>query len=240
VALHSAAALERARRTFYRLGGPWYRARLFEALGSRRYSYPALFGMDRRLEQLMPWRGGTFVEAGAHDGFTQSNTYHLERHRGWSGLLVEAVPELARRCRRRRRRSQVLECALVGPDFAGDSVEVQFGDLMSTVGGDGTHAAGGLAVAGRRGYSLRVRARTLCAVIDEAGIGEIDLLVLDVEGHELEVLGGLDLARQAPRFMLIETLQREAQQPAVDAALSGGYEFVEALSDYDLLYRRRE
>jgi FkbM family methyltransferase len=232
------SALRDLRRRFYNAGGPWYRCRLFEALGSKRYSAPALFGMDRRLAELMPWTGGTFVEAGAHDGYTQSNTYFLERRHGWSGVLVEAIPELRQRARRRRRRSQVVGCALVGPDFAQDTVEVRFGDLMSTVGGDGSHASGGLAVTGRRGYSVEVPARTLSSVLDDAGLQDVDLLVLDVEGHELDVLAGLDLDRHAPRYMLIEALERAAQQPAIDRALAPRYQFAEALSEYDLLYRR--
>jgi FkbM family methyltransferase len=233
------SALRSLRRRFYNIGGPWYRCRLFEAFGSQRYSAPALFGMDRRLAELMPWTGGTFVEAGAHDGYTQSNTYYLERHLGWSGALVEAIPELQARARRRRPRSKVVGCALVGPGFARDTAEVRFGDLMSTVGGDGSHAAGGLAVTGRRGYSIEVPARTLESVLSETGMEAIDLLVLDVEGHELDVLAGLDLERHAPRYMLIEALDRAAQQPAIELALAQSYDFAEALSEYDLLYRRR-
>jgi FkbM family methyltransferase len=234
------SVLRGLRRRFYNLGGPWYRCRLFEAFGSQRYSTPALFGMDRRLAELMPWTGGTFVEAGAHDGYTQSNTYFLERHRRWSGVLVEAVPELEARARRRRPRSHVIGCALVGPSFETSTARMSFGDLMSTVGGDGRHAAGGLAVTGRRGYSVEVPAKTLESVLEEAGMQAIDLLVLDVEGHELDVLAGLDLARHAPRYMLIEALERASQQTAIDLALSQRYEFVEALSEYDLLYRRRD
>lgn len=236
----AASATHGARRLFYNLGGPWYRCRLFEALGSRRYSSPALFGMDRRLAQLLPWEGGTFVEAGAHDGYTQSNTYYLERHRGWSGLLVEAIPELHARCERRRPGSRVINGALVSPELSGGSVEVQFGDLMSTVGDDRTHAAGGLAVTGRRGYSTEVPALTLSEALTRAGLGAVDLLVLDVEGHELDALAGLDMERHAPRFALIEALDRASQQPAIDLALEPRYEFVEALSEYDLLYRRRD
>ena len=235
----ASAAVHRARRLFYNLGGPWYRCRLFEAVNLQRYSRPALFGMDRRFEEFMPWRGGIFVEAGAHDGYTQSNTYFLERHRGWSGLLVEAVPELEARCRRRRPRSTVVGCALVGPDFADESVDVQFGDLMSTIGADGSHAAGGLAVVGRPAYSTRVPARTLSSVLSEAGLTKIDLLVLDLEGRELEVLAALDFERHSPLFLLIETLDRDTEQSVIDHAVARHYEFVEALSDYDLLYRRR-
>jgi FkbM family methyltransferase len=236
----AASATLSLRRAFYKLGGPWYRCRLFEALGSRRYSTPALFGMDLRLAELIPGEGGVFVEAGAHDGYTQSNTYFLERFRGWSGVLVEAVPELYERCSRRRPHARVFNCALVDSDFAGTSTEVQFGDLMSTVGADGEHAAGGLRVAGQRGYSTRVPARTLSSVLDEASAGAIDLLVLDVEGRELDVLGGLDMQRHRPAYAMIEVLRRSEQQPAIEQALTPHYELVEAISEHDLLFRRRD
>jgi FkbM family methyltransferase len=196
--------------------------------------------MDEKLAELMPWEGGTFLEAGAHDGYTQSNTYYLERMKGWSGVLVEPVPELRARCERRRPRAQVFGCALVGPDSAGTAVELQFGDLMSTVGSERDHAARGLAVTGRRGYAVTVPARTLSEVIDEASVTSLDLIVLDVEGHELDALAGLDMERHAPRFMLVEALDRQSQQPSLSAALEPRYEFAGALSDYDLLYRLRE
>lgn len=230
------AAVQRGRQTFYNRGGPWHRCRLFEALGSERFSRPALFGMDSRLAELMPWRDGTFVEAGAHDGYTQSNTYYLERHRGWSGLLIEPIPELRERCTRRRPSSRVLGTALVGPEQDGSSVTMSFGDLMSTMGADGQHAAGGLAVTGRRGYSVDVPARTLSAALDEAGLTQVDVIVLDVEGHELDVLAGLDLKRHASRYLLVEMLDRATQQPAIDAVLASHYKPVEMLSDYDVLY----
>jgi hypothetical protein len=36
--------------------------------------------------------GGFFIECGALDGETRSNTLYLERFLGWRGLLVEANP----------------------------------------------------------------------------------------------------------------------------------------------------
>jgi FkbM family methyltransferase len=228
-----------ARRRFYNLDGPWYRRGIAEAIGSMRYSRPALFDMDRRLAMHMPRTGGTFFEAGAHDGYTQSNTYFLERHRGWSGALVEPMPELRAKCERRRPRAQMFGCALVGPDYTDPDITVHFGDLMSSIG-DSAHAAGGLAVTGQTPYSVSVPARTLSSVLEEASLGPLDLMILDLEGHELEVLRGLDLERHAPRNVVVETLDHLAQQPALEAALASHYEFVEALSDYDLLYRLRE
>lgn len=236
-----ATALRPARRLFYELGGPWHRCRLFEAFGSSRYSHPALFDMDRRLAEIIDSESGVFVEAGAHDGYTQSNTYYLERRCGWSGVLVEPVPRLRARCARRRPRSQVFGCALVGPERDGQSIAMRLGDLMSTLAPAPTHA-------GRRtdgpspaaGESIDVPARTLSSVLEQAGVGEVDLLVLDLEGAELDAIAGLDTNRHVPRYVLVEALDRADQQPALDAVLAGRYTFVQALSDFDLLYRRRE
>ncbi len=232
--------LTRARRAFYTAGGPWYRARLAERLGSRRFSRPALHDLDRRLEPHLPPGPGVFVEAGAHDGFTQSNTYYLERFRGWRGLLVEPVPELHAKAAARRPRSHVAHAALVGPGFGAPTVTVRFGDLMSTLAeADPAHAAAGLETAGRAGYEVEVPARTLGALLDEAGLDRVDLLVLDVEGRELDALAGLDLERTAPGLVLLELLDLDAQRPAADAALGDRYAFTGALSPWDALYRRR-
>ena len=36
---------------------------------------------------------GFFIEAGAYDGYTLSNSLYFEIYRGWKGLLVEAHPD---------------------------------------------------------------------------------------------------------------------------------------------------
>ena len=62
-------------------------ARLFEAFGSKRYSSPGLRGLDQKVFQYLPTEPGVFLEIGANDGFSQSNTYYLERVLGWRGVL---------------------------------------------------------------------------------------------------------------------------------------------------------
>jgi FkbM family methyltransferase len=225
-----------ARRAFYNAGGPWIRRGLFERLGSRKYSRPARYDLDRRLHELLPDRPGTFVEAGAHDGYTESNTYYLERFRGWSGMLVEAVPELYRKAAKRRRHSTVVNAALVGPERENEEVVLHFGDLTSTLG-DPEHARHGLDNSGRRGYEVPVRGRTLSSLLDETGLGAPDLLVLDLEGFELDALRGLDLDRHAPGLIAVEMLDMDAQRPAFDALLGDRYELAGAISPEDALYR---
>lgn len=54
-------------------------------------TYKSQFGQDRFVEQYIRAAPGTFVEAGAWDGVSLSNTYHLEMALGWRGLLVEPL-----------------------------------------------------------------------------------------------------------------------------------------------------
>ena len=223
------------------------RRAIYERLGSDRHSHPALHGMDRKLAARLPHRGGFFVEAGAHDGFTQSNTYWLERFRGWTGLLVEPVPHQCRQARRRRR-VPVVNCALVGEAEAGSTVSLRYGNLMTVVvgarGGEAEErshvGAGDLEGLDEVGYEIEVTARTLTDVLAEnEAPRDFDLLSLDVEGYESSVLRGLDLERFHPRLMLIEMDGSERRRQEVEAVIGRDYEYVERFSPLDLLYARR-
>jgi len=220
------------------------RRSMCEAAGVARYSRPALHGIDRRLEQHLNFDGGFFVEAGANDGYDQSNTYYFEKLRGWSGLLIEPVPALAAECRRNRR-GPVIEAALVAAARPGETVELHFAGLMSTVAGalpdaaaTARHVAQGLEVQALPAtYRLRVPARTLSSILEEQNVSRaIDLLSLDVEGAETLALAGLDWARHAPRFICVETRDR----PAIEALLLPRYRLLETLTELgshqDLLY----
>jgi FkbM family methyltransferase len=218
------------------------RRRLFERLGSSRYSRPGNYGLDSKLAAHLPDRPGVFVEAGANDGFTQSNTYYLERFKGWSGVLIEGIPEMAAECRRERPRAQVFNCALVAPADAGQPVRMHYGDMVSIVEG-----AQGSAAADREhlalyadiapSYTVEVEGRTLSAVLDEAGVSDIDLLSLDVEGYEIAALQGLDLDRHAPSWILVEAMDPE-HVAVLDGLLGDRYALVARLTRDDVLYRR--
>jgi FkbM family methyltransferase len=212
-----------------------------EAAGDDRLSRPAAFAMDHLLDDVIDRDGGFFVEAGANDGFTQSNTYWLERFRGWKGLLVEPMPELAARARIERPASTVVQCALVAAGHTG-TVRMRFGDLMSTVAEahDAEWAQGGLSYGWRDPYEADVEGRTLSALLDEVGAPEVDLLSLDIEGFEVQALQGLDLSRHAPRHILVEIHDRAVNRPPVDAILGEHYAEHGWLSPIDLLYVRRD
>lgn len=50
-------------------------------------------------------KNGFFIECGAYDGETRSNTLFLERFNGWTGLLIEADPINFTKMLRKNRRA---------------------------------------------------------------------------------------------------------------------------------------
>ena len=219
----------------YRRDFPWRRACLFEALGSHRYSQPATPELQVALAPHLPDRPGVFFEAGAHDGFSLSNTYYLERWCGWGGILVEAAPELHVKATVRRPTAHIEQCALVRTDHEGPAV-LHFGDLTSTLRDDPEHLWHGLRNSGRTGYSVEVPTRTIASVIDDSGFVEIDLMVLDIEGTELDALAGADFDRHPTGLLVVEIHDMDEHLPAFEEALEPWFAPPIALTPYDALF----
>ena len=64
-------------------------------------------------------RGGFFLDVGCGHPIQDSNTYYLEKHLGWSGIGVDALPEFARKWRRNRPASKFFNFLVT--DHAGTS-----------------------------------------------------------------------------------------------------------------------
>jgi FkbM family methyltransferase len=216
--------------------------RLLKRISSkfRRQSF-ALNKLNLKLERYLDFDHGFFIEAGANDGVRQSNTLYFERYRGWRGLLVEPVPELAEHCRRNRPHCLVENTALVADDYEGSTVEMRFCNLMSLVKGgmksieeEDEHIRSGCDCQQIETRELTVPACTLSDLLDRHQITQVDLLSLDVEGFELPALRGLDFQRHAPRFLLIEVCYRED----IESYLSSWYAPLAELSYHDVLYRQ--
>jgi FkbM family methyltransferase len=214
------------------------RRRLFEAFGSDRHSRPGHELLDEKLQRFLP-ATGTYLEAGANDGFTWSNTYYLERFKGWRGILVEGIPELAAECERTRPRSLVHNCALVPPDYPEQHVTMTYCDLRSLIKGSEPELERRLAAARERAYEVSAPARTLDEVIAASGVERIDFMSLDLEGYEAPALRGLDVDRWGPEWLLVE-VEGQERRSAVEAVLADRYEAVQALTAGDVLFRRRD
>jgi FkbM family methyltransferase len=166
-----------------------------------RQRMPALFPPEREpalvREFLAAEAPGFFVEVGANDPVTESQTFHLEQI-GWTGILVEPLPELAGELRERRK-AMVFEAACSSPQRAGGTMTLHVAGAFSSFDPK-------LAVTGvRPERTIDVPVKTLDQILEEGQAPvPIDLLSIDVEGHELDVLRGFSLERWQPRLILLE------------------------------------
>ena len=206
----------------------------------------ALHNIDRKLFQkfFTDKKNGFFIEAGANDGLRQSNTMFFEHYHNWNGLLIEAVPVLAEQCRKNRSVNTIVEnAALVSHQYRDKKCIIEYTPecygLMSVMKGV-ENTAERLKAAGEDGVGVWAPAKTLDSILEKHKKkipSVIDLMVLDVEGYELEALKGIDFDKWNIRMLLVEELDHESRKN-VDY-LQQWYHRSERLGENDIVYLRK-
>jgi FkbM family methyltransferase len=144
-------------------------------------------------------RDGFFLDIGAHDGQTLSNTYLLEKEFGWKGICFEPMPHQFARldeCRTSLNinaavfnKEGIENFTLVDYDgypdmLSGISSEISFrhmGNLIS----EGSRMKAPL-------RTIKVKTVILNDILEDQGISEIDFVSLDTEGAELSIVQSMD------------------------------------------------
>lgn len=219
----------------------------------RRRKSSALYEMDYKLyTKYFPGKeNGFFIEAGANNGLAQSNTYYLEFYKNWKGILIEPLPEQYHHCvNNRSKQTHCVHTALTNDDNL-RKIDMIYtptsGGLMSVI--DDPSGRRLMVRSPEKGIPMVVSATTLDAVLADY-VNErivdtrnadilpfcVDLLVLDVEGYELQALKGLSLSVWQIDYILVEEL--EQNEIIADYLRQFGYERIDQLSEHDYLYKK--
>jgi FkbM family methyltransferase len=151
------------------------------------------------------WNDGYFVDVGASDGITASNTYLLEKFYKWKGICVDPNPStLKSMCGARDVYLSDL-CVykesgkILNFKFLAD--QSKFYGWNQRSGLDG-HISDQISV---KMNDHKVFTITLTDLLDLANAPKIvDYISIDVEGSEIEVLQGLDFSKYDVRMLSIE------------------------------------
>ena len=168
------------------------------------------------LNEYLNFKRGFYVEIGANNGLSFSNTYLLEKNRNWKGILIEPIPHKYLECRNNRSDENLFfNNACVPFGYSQKYVEMVYVDLMTfsndlvnDLQDESEHFRLGLDFlpSTESHFKFGAIARTLDSILDESQApNNIDFLSLDVEGAELEVLKGLDHNKYSFSYIAIES-----------------------------------
>lgn len=192
---------------------------------------PPFVSFAQNAEDVVLWRAlrgvmeGVYVDVGAADPVVDSVTKAFS-DRGWRGVNVEPVPELAEALRAARPRDTTFAVA-AGAAASERDLYVVDGTGLSTLVPEEA------ALRQAEGFTIErigVRVRPLDDLLGEAGLDgrPIHFCKVDVEGAEPEVLAGFDLARWQPWVLVIEAVRPQSGEPAEraweGAVFGAGYE----------------
>ncbi len=134
-------------------------------------------------------KNGFFVELGAFDGLNLSNTKFFEDYLGWTGVLIEPVPEQFAKLKQNRP-----HCILVNAAVSRIDGEVDFLGNDGTAGMPSTMAGSFKDVwhDDDKESVYKVPSMPFSKILHQNNVKAIDFLSLDVEGGEFEVLDTFD------------------------------------------------
>ena len=166
---------------------------------------------------------GFYLDVGACDWISGSNSIGLEKEYNWSGIAIDAQASYRDGYLKNRPNAtfftffisdksdstEVLNIARIGPQStAKDSASSEFVD------------------------SVEVPTITLNDLLERENVEKVDFVNLDIEGFEIQALQGFDLSKYQPKLLCIETIGDNA--PIVEEMLlKHGYKPIQPWSESD-------
>lgn len=162
---------------------------------------------------------GVFVDIGAHDGMTYSNSYFFEKHLGWKGICVEPMPEIFEKLQACR------SCVCVQGCIYDKAETAQFLRVRSPM--VNTEMLSGILdqydprhrervnievkYYGGSCEEITVQCYKLNALLESNNFWHVDYLSIDTEGGELEILKSIDFERFTIDVIDVENNYRDPE-----------------------------
>ena len=205
--------------------------------------YHSLNQLDMKMEKYLNYNNGYFIELGANDGVSQSNTLFLERYKNWSGLLVEPIKSKFLECKKNRSmQNYIFNNACVSFGYKKKFVKMIYLNLMTTCFDLENDINLSKHIKANRKFlknnektpHFYAKAITLNKLLKRSLAPKvIDFMSIDVEGTEIEVLKGIDFSLYNFKYILVESRNIKKINTFFSKK---NYILKEKLSHHDYLY----
>lgn len=159
-------------------------------------------------------KNGAFLDIGAHDGISFSNTYFFEKDKKWTGVCIEPNPEIFKKLQSNR------NCILENCCISSDESEVTFrkvngpGNMLSGILDffDAKHIArieNWISSSGGSYEDIAIKCKTIESILLKYDITKIDYCSIDTEGAELQIIKSIDLNRFSIKSFSVENNNKD-------------------------------
>ncbi|KAL7645333.1 UNVERIFIED_CONTAM: hypothetical protein RMT77_003719 [Armadillidium vulgare] len=209
---------------------------------------------DKHIEIILKDKNnGFFVEAGAMDGQTMSNTLRLEKKQGWTGLLVEPDPSNYILLKKKHRKAWTVNACLSLKPYPKQE-KLWYKDIIAKKHEylDPKHRAMSSVVEERKKFNIiksdgeyqsfyYAQCLPLGSLLLAMNISRVDLLSLDVEFVEDKIISNFQFDQFDIQVILLEWWNLDTVKWLNDFLSSKGFVFVaNSRSDYIFVKRGSE
>jgi FkbM family methyltransferase len=173
-------------------------------------TYHSQLGQDKFVDEYLQFKeNGTFIEIGAHDGRSCSNTLFFEEKRNWKGICIEPGPEEFKKLIENRKSININACV---SDYDGQSEFTYIEGYSMMLSGlsenyNYTHQNRIEHEVNSNGgeiSKIEMPVFKLQTILDEHNISDIDYCSIDTEGSEFNIIKSIDFDKTNIKIFSIE------------------------------------
>ena len=173
-------------------------------------TYYSQLGQDKFVDEYLQFKeNGIFIEIGAHDGRSCSNTLFFEENRNWKGICIEPGPEEFKKLTENRKSININACV---SDYDGQSEFTYiegYSMMLSGLSENYNYSHQNrieheVNINGGEISKIEMPVFKLQTILDEHNISDIDYCSIDTEGSEFNIIKSIDFDKTNIKIFSIE------------------------------------
>ena len=171
--------------------------------------YNSQYNQDKLVDFLLKKNNGIFIDIGANDGVSYSNSYFFEKERNWKGICIEPILETFKDL------TKIRECTCLNIGVWSEKKTLKFyrangyAEMLSGIVDSFSQdhfnrLKSDIETSGGSLETIEIDVLPLNYILDEQGIKDVDFCSIDTEGSEYEILKAIDFNNYHFRVFAIE------------------------------------
>lgn len=179
-------------------------------------------------------QNGFFLDIGANDGISCSNTLFLEKERGWSGICIEPIPDVFNQLNEIRKSINYNVCISEkegtvnfrrvhgAPEMLSGILEFMTLDHIKRINEECNASNGSF-------EDIKLESRNLNSILESHNVSKIDFLSIDTEGAEFTIIKTIDFNKIQITFLSVEN--NDSSEEIRKYLKSKGYKYIPFITD---------